>query len=98
MLLSILELDVELVTIQIASSAEFSPLKTCHQVKTGLQFREKKRKKNHLLAEIISPMQNQGSTKTDIHRKYIKYRLLNNSKHLPHTFFSLFLAKTDIEE
>ncbi|WJX79021.1 hypothetical protein P8452_62182 [Trifolium repens] len=38
MLLSILELDVELVTIQIASSAEFSPLKTCHQFPTfGLQ-------------------------------------------------------------
>jgi hypothetical protein len=46
MLLSILEPDVELVTIQIASSEEFSPLKTCHQVKTGLQFREKKRKKS----------------------------------------------------
>jgi hypothetical protein len=38
-----LELDVELVTIQIASSEEFSPLKTCHQVKTGLQFWEKKK-------------------------------------------------------
>jgi hypothetical protein len=46
MLLSILEPDVELVTIQIASSEEFSPLKTSHQVKTGLQFREKKRKKS----------------------------------------------------
>jgi hypothetical protein len=92
MLLSILELDVELVTIQIASSAEFSPLKTCHQVKTGLQFQEKKRK-NHLLAEMISPMQNQGSAKTDIHRKYIKYRLLNNSKHLPHLFLIVFSYK-----
>jgi hypothetical protein len=70
MLLSILELDVGLVRVQIASSEEFSALKTCHQVKTGLHIREKKRK-NYLLAVMISPMQNQGSATTDTQNKYI---------------------------